>query len=146
MLAVDTRNSDTQRYHIECGVSISGSYSKLTTKEFSTKFLKERVKAAGQRRTLDYFIQRKFNVPEVLEKLKTYGFEEGNYNRIIVTWDATPEAREKAKTNGIEIWDLPKLLKEIADEHLQSRQYFTDDTARTIQLYAMAIKNSRRMG
>jgi len=49
-------NSVIKRYHVECGVSISGSCSKLTNKEFSTDKLKERVKAAGQRRTLGYFI------------------------------------------------------------------------------------------
>jgi hypothetical protein len=140
LLAVDTSGSEIRRYHIECGVSISGSYSKLTTKAFSTEDLKDRVKAAGQRRTLDYFIHRKFNVPEVLAELKRYGFEQGNYSRIIVTWDATADAREKAKENGIEIWDLPDLLNRIANEHLQHRKYFVDDTARTIQLYAMAMK------
>lgn len=140
LLAIDASQPTLKRYHIECGVSISSSYSKLTTKEFSTAFLKERVKAAGQRRTLDYFIHRKFNIPEVLEKIKDYGFEVGNYQRIIVTWDATAEARIEAEKNGIVIWDLPNLLTDIADEHLQHRRYFTDDTARTIQLYAMAMK------
>lgn len=129
LLAVDTRQPTLQRYHIECGVSISSSYSKLTTKEFSTEFLKERVKAAGQRRTLDYFIHRKFNIPEVLEKIKNYGFEVGNYQRIIVTWDATAEARIEAEKNDIVIWDLPNLLTDIADEHLKHRRYFTDDKA-----------------
>ena len=143
LLAVNTTSPNLQRYHIECGVSISGSYSKLTTKEFSTEMLKERVKAAGQRRTLDYFIKRKFNIPEVIEQLKVYGFEQGNYQRIIVTWDATDEARKEAEKNGIVIWDLPNLLNEIADEHLKHRRYFTDDTARTIQLYAMAMTMRR---
>lgn len=142
LLAVDTKNPEINRYHIECGVSISGSYSKLTTKAFSTEDLKDRVKAAGQRRTLDYFIHRKFEVPEVLVELEKYGFQQGNYSRVIVTWDATEDARIKAKENGVEIWDLPDLLNIIANEHLQHRRYFTDDTARTIQLYAMAVKSN----
>lgn len=37
LLAVDTTNPKLGRYHIECGVSISGSFSKLTAKEFSTE-------------------------------------------------------------------------------------------------------------
>lgn len=139
LLAVDTSKPELQRYHIECGVSISGSYSKLTTKAFSTDDLKDRVKAAGQRRTLDYFIHRKFNIPEVVEKLQEYGFGPGNYQQIIVTWDATEDARVEAQKHGVIIWDLPNLLNEIANEHLQHRRYFTDDTARTIQLYAMAM-------
>ncbi|WP_152555740.1 hypothetical protein [Ferriphaselus sp. R-1] len=142
LLAVDTRNPEISRYHIECGVSISGSYSKLTTKAFSTADLKDRVKAAGQRRTLDYFIQRKFEVPEVLDELRNYGYENGNYSRVIVTWGATDEARIKAKACGVEIWYFPDLLTEIAKFHSNNRQYFTDDTARTIQLYAMATKGS----
>lgn len=57
LLAVDTTNpGELGRYHIECGVSISGSFSKLTANEFSEERLKRRVEAAGQRRTLDYFI------------------------------------------------------------------------------------------
>jgi len=36
LLAVDaSSDADIKRYHIECGVSISGGYSKLTGKEFS---------------------------------------------------------------------------------------------------------------
>jgi hypothetical protein len=38
LLAVDTKSPpQLGRYHIECGVSISGSYSKLTEKPFSTE-------------------------------------------------------------------------------------------------------------
>lgn len=144
LLAVDTKNpKKLGRYHIECGVSISGSFSKLTTKEFSTELLKQRVEAAGQRRTLDYFIKRKFNIPQVHEELAKYGFVPGNYKHIIVTWDATVQARELAAEQGIELWDFPDLLHEIADAHQKHHKYFTDDTARTIQLYAMALKSKK---
>ena len=141
LLAVDTKNPrKLGRYHIECGVSISGSYSKLTTKEFSSDRLKQRVEAAGQRRTLDYFIKRKFNIPEVIAELAKYGFVPGNYQRVIVTWDATDDARQLAQEQDIEILDFPDLLHKIADAHREQKKYFTDDTARTIQLYAMALK------
>jgi hypothetical protein len=40
-------------------------------------------------------------------------------------------------------WDFPDLLHEIADAHREQRKYFTDDTARTIQLYAMALKSKK---
>ncbi len=139
LLAVDTTDpKNLRRYHVECGVSISGGFSKLTTKEFSTDKLKQRVEAAGQRRTLGYFIERKFNVPEVLAELKNYGFSEGNYKKIIVTWDATEDAAIKAQEAGIELWMFPTLLHKIANAHSEHRTYFTDDTARTIQLFAMA--------
>jgi hypothetical protein len=138
---VDTTNPNAiGRYHIECGVSISGSFSKLTTKEFSPERLKQRVAAAGQRRTLGYFIERKFNILEVHEELAKHGFVPGNYSRVIVTWDAADQAREVAAKHGIELWEFPHLLHEIAVAHREHHRYFTDDTARTIQLFAMALK------
>lgn len=140
LLAVDTQNpKKLGRYHIECGVSISGSYSKLTAKEFSLPLLRQRGKTAGQRRTLDYFIERKFNITQVHEELAKYGFKDGNYSRVIVTWDATEDAIELAAQQGIKIWVFPELLQEIATKHRDHRTYFTDDTARTIQLFAMAF-------
>jgi len=145
LLAIDTTDpKEIHRYHIECGVSISGSFSKLTTKEFSTERLKQRVEAAGQRRTPGYFVERKFNVPSVHAELETFGFFPGNYKRVIVTWDATSEAREAATIEDIVIWDFPDLLLEIAEAHREHRTYFTDDTARTIQLFAMAAKSKER--
>lgn len=139
LLAVDTTDpSGIRRYHIECGVSISGSYSKLTDKPFSTDDLKIRVKQAGQRRTIGYFIERKFNLPQVQEELDKYGFETGNYERVIVTWGATKEAIAQAKNHGVAVWDFRDLLGEIATAHKAQKTYFTDDTARTIQLFAMA--------
>jgi len=134
LLAIDTTDPHKLgRYHIECGVSISGSYSKLTTKEFSEERLKKRVEAAGQRRTLDYFIKRKFNVPQVHERLEEYGFVGNNYRKIIVTWDATEEAKVLAEIQNVDIWYFPTLLQEIAESHRKQKTYFTDDTARTIQ-------------
>ncbi len=66
LLAIDEhKRSGIRRYHIESGVSIS-HYSKLTTKPFSQEELNQRVGKAGQRRTLGYFVKRKFGPPEVL--------------------------------------------------------------------------------
>jgi hypothetical protein len=59
LLAVDTTTPKRlNRYHIECGVSISTAFSKLTAKEFSAAQLKQRVQAPAQRRTLGFFIER----------------------------------------------------------------------------------------
>ncbi|MFQ5432912.1 MAG: hypothetical protein ACE5EN_10450, partial [Nitrospinota bacterium] len=70
LLAIDVSNSkEIRRYHIESGVSISGSYSLLTNNPFSTDDLKVRVKQPGQRRTLGYFIEHKFNNQHVLKNL-----------------------------------------------------------------------------
>lgn len=139
LLAVDTTSPERlARYHIECGVSISGSYSKLTAKPFSTEQLKVRVKQAGQRRTIGYFANRKFALPQVKAEIKKYGFRRGNYRRVIVTWGATPEAEKIAKRRRIELWDFRELLQQLADASRDNTTYFTDDTARTIQLFAMA--------
>jgi hypothetical protein len=140
LLAVDTTlPDDLRRYHIECGVSISGSYSKLTAKPFSAEELRIRVKQAGQRRTIGFFIKRKFKQKHVLRELKKYGFVPGNYQRVIVTWGATDAARAVATKRKILIWDFRKLLEEIADAYRDHKTYFTDDTARPIQLFALAV-------
>jgi hypothetical protein len=138
LLAVDTTSPTLERYHIECGVSISGSYSKLTDKPFSLEQLRIRTQQAGQRRTMGYFIGRKFGMPQVVAELKKYGFKRGNYHRIIVTWGATSAARRIADRHKIELWDFRDLVCEIADSSRDHKTYFTDDTARTIQLFAKA--------
>lgn len=144
LLAVDTTSpKKLDRYHIECGVSISGSYSKLTAKPFSAEQLRIRVQQAGQRRTVGFFIERKFNQIEVVAELKKYGFVPGNYQRIIVTWGATEGARAVAENNGIGLWDFRDLLQEIAVANRDHRAYFTDDTARTIQLFALAANDRK---
>lgn len=136
LLAVDpSSNTDVKRYHVECGVSISGAYSKLTGKEFSQERLKKRVEQAAQRRTIGYFIQRKFGLNEVLFELKKYGFKRSNYTKVIVTWGWTAEAKEEADREGIILWDFRDILKEIAESCRGKKTYFTDDTLRTIQLF-----------
>lgn len=139
LLAVDTSKHRMKRYHIESGVSISGAYSKLTDKPFSKERLKRRVEQAGQRRTIGYFIHRKFNPKEILHELQKYGFKKGNYRRVIVTWGWTSEAKRKANRNGIELWNFPEILDEIAKSSLGKSTYFTDDTLRTIQLFLRSI-------
>jgi len=136
LLAVDLSSSaKPKHYHIECGVSISGAFSKLTTKEFSRERLKKRVEQAGQRRTIGYFIRRKFGSKEVLAELEKYAFRKGNYTKVIVTWGWTPEAKKVADREGIVLWDFRDILKEIAESCRGKKTYFTDDTLRTIQLF-----------
>ena len=110
----------------------------LTAKPFSTEQLSVRVQQAGQRRTVGYFIEHKFEQPTVLEELKKYGFVEGNYKQIIVTWGAARKHGLRQSSTGIQVWDFRDLLCEIAEAYRDHKTYFTDDTARTIQLFAMA--------
>lgn len=141
LLAVDApKTGRIKRYHIESGVSISGSYSKLTNKPFSTSALRTRVKQAGQRRTLGYFTQRKFGSSEILETLDEYGFKPGNYTKVIVSWGWDSTVPAAAKSAGVELWDFQDILKEIAETCCDNRTYFTDDTMRTLQLMARATK------
>ncbi len=128
-----------ERYHIETGVSISGPYSKLTSNPFSEQDLKDRVKAAGQRRTVGYFIKRKFGEEKVIETLERYGFRAGNYTKVIVSWGWTPEAARQAQEAGIVLWDFRDILEELLETFKNKRQYFTDDTLRTLHLLSHAL-------
>jgi len=130
-----------EKYHIESGVSVSQSHSKLTTNTYSEELLKERINKPKQRRTLGYFKERKFSAPEILVTLEKYGFIPGGYSQVIVTWDYTEEALSEAKWKKIEIWDFKQILFEITEKFKNERSYFIDDTLRTLQLYARASKS-----
>jgi len=142
LLAIDPKSTEPKRYHIKSGVSISGSFSKLTAKPFSPADLKIRIKQAGQRRTLGYFIDRKFDLREVRAELGKYGFVKGNYSKVIVTWGWQPDVKALADLKGIQLWDFREIVQEIAEACRDHKTYFTDDTARTIQLFAMAVSKS----
>lgn len=139
LLAIDPRT--LHRYHVESGVSISGPHSKLTAKPYSDSDLKIRTKAAAQRRTIGYFAQRKFTAEPVADTLKKYGFPEGGYSKIIVTWGWQEGVELEAARLGIELWDFRDILAEIAHSFKRERTYFTDDTLRTIQLFARATRH-----
>jgi hypothetical protein len=124
------------RYHIETGVSVSQVFSKLTAEKFDQALLKERVHVARMRRTLGYFIEHKFGPKPVTDKLKEYGFKK--YTKVVVTWDATPEARAAAAKAKIEVWDFRDIMRKIDETIRGKRSYFTDDTLRTIGLFARA--------
>ena len=137
LLAIDPIS--LERYHIESGVSVSGSYSALTAKPYDPGDLKIRVKIAGTRRTLGYFIERKFGSPSVIARLADYGFEPGNYSNVIVTWGWTDEAAREANAKNVMLWDFRNLIAEIAEVTRRHRSHFTDDTIRTLQLYMRAL-------
>src|SRR2546428_4985962 len=121
-----------ERYHIETSVSISGGFSKLTNKPYSIEEAKERVKQAGQRRTLGFFIEKKFGSPAIGEMLQMYGFKPGEYRNVIVSWGWDDDVPQEAGTHGIELWDFREIVKEIGSVSMAKSSYFTDDTLRTI--------------
>ena len=140
LLAIDPVT--LQRYHIETSVSGSKVYSKLTDKKFDPALLKVRVQVAKMRRTLGYFIKHKFEPKEVVAKLKEYGFKPGSYTKVVVTWDSTAEAKVAAKNAEIEIWDFRDLMRKIDGSIRHKRSYLTDDTLRTIGLFARATNGA----
>jgi hypothetical protein len=151
LLAIDPVSLD--RYHIEVGVSVSGSFSKLTANPFSPDDLKRRTRIAGARRTLGYFVERKFGPAQVVARLGDYGFEPDRYKRVVVTWGWSDEAFEEAQAADILLWDFRGLMEDIADSFERSRSYFTDDTLRTLSLFThvlrqqpMKSKSSRSTG
>ena len=137
LLAIDPVSQG--RYHIESGVSVSGGFSKLTGNDFSNDLLKQRTKQASQRRTVGYFRDRKFTSPGVLAKLQEYGFSDGNYERVIVSWGWTDQAKRQADEAGIKLWDFREIMIEIANK-ASGREYFTDDTLRTLQLLVKSLQ------
>jgi hypothetical protein len=134
LFAIDPVSLD--RYHIETSVSISGSFSKLNTKPFDPQHLKIPVKAASARRTFGFYLQHKFDCDAVAEKLASFGCDKATTKRIIVTWDATPEALTAADDMGVEVWLFPALMQEIATKAREGKSYFSDDTLRTLTLFA----------
>ena len=85
-----------------------------------------------------FFVARKFNPPPVVAKLKEYGFKPGAYTKIVVTWDWTLEAEAAADAAGVVLWDFRQIMNEIAQSIHNSRSYFSDDTLRTLGLFARA--------
>lgn len=126
-----------QRYHIETSVSISNSFRALTSKPFESGDHKDRVKAAGARRTLGFFLAEKFEAQSVKQALAGYGAGE-NCRKIIVAWEWKNETQEVAAAHGIELWDFQELMRDIAELGRHDRTYFTDDTLRTLTLFVKA--------
>ncbi len=133
-----------ERFHIESGVSISGPFSQLTDKPFSPNALKTRVQTPGQRRTIGYFRDRKFTGPGIIDTLADYGFVDGNYSKVIVSWGWTQGAQAQAAAARIVLWDFRDIIQEIAEKHRGITSYFTDDTLRTLQLFDLATIAPRR--
>ncbi len=132
------------RSHIEVSISISQGFRKLTGKSFDRVKVKERVHQASQRRTVGFFAERKFDAPTVIARLKDFGFEPGHYARVIVTWGWEDEAEKQAEAAGIELWDFREIVQEIARTIRGSREYFADDTLRTLNLFIHAGDEAAR--
>ncbi len=126
------------RYHVECSVSVSQAFSKLTGKNFDPNLLNVKVSKPKMRRTVGYFVQYKFGAPGVVEKLNALGFLPGKHQKVIVTWDWTDDAASIAKEHSILLWPFPALLRDLTKSVEGTNHYFVDDTIRTLHLMGMA--------
>ena len=132
------------RYHIEVSISISQGFRKLTAKPYDPQKAKERVHHAGQRRTVGFFREKKFASKGVTKKLEEFGFKDGDYGKIVVTWGWEDAAAKEAAVAGIELWDFRDIVREIADRIHGSSEYFGDDTLRTLNLYIHASDDTAK--
>lgn len=94
--------------------------------------------------TIGFFKERKFEVPEVLDKLGQYGFKPGNYQKVIVADGWTYDAEVLARKNGILPWDFNQIMAELAKLCETQTKYYDDDTLRTIQLLLRAQRKEKR--
>ena len=127
------------KYHIESSVSASKGFSRLTGKPFDPGDPK--IHPAVARRTLAYFRDRKFAGEGIKSRLGDYGFKDGEYTKIIVTWGWTEEAKREADKARIELWDFREVIGRIASAVRDQTVYFGDDTLRTIGLYVKASQD-----
>ena len=134
-------------YHIGSAVSISGGFSKLTAKPFSEEDLNVRVKSTAPRRTIGYFIERKFKPKAIKERIADFGLKPEETQQIIVTWGWEEQAKEIADVHNITLWNFPDLLINLAEACADGKTYFNDDTFRTLQLFIksgyVALRNSK---
>jgi hypothetical protein len=137
LFAIDPRTDE--RWHIETSVSISSGFSKLSDDPYEAGEHKIRVKSAGARRKLGFFLEEKFLAAAVIAKLAEYGCKESGIRRAIVTWDCKSGVEDAARAHGIEVWKLPDLMRAVADEGRTGNAYFGDDTLRTITLFARGL-------
>lgn len=141
ILAIDPATGE--RYQIEVSISISGSFSKLTNIPFDPELAKVRVQQPTQRRTLGFFVQKKFGDAGVLKTLAKYGFQPGNYKKVIATYGWAPDAKQAADRQGIILWDFRQIMHEMASVLTGEKAYLKDDTMRTLHLFVHAMGRER---
>jgi hypothetical protein len=137
ILAIDP--ASLERYQIEVSISISGSFSKLTNSAYDPEVAKQRVQQPTQRRTLGFFVEKKFGDAGVLGTLAKYGFQPGNYKKVIATYGWTADAKQAADDQGIILWDFRKIMGEMKSVLEGEKAYLTDDTMRTLHLFVHAM-------
>lgn len=134
VLAIDTKNN--KKYHIEVSVHITGAFRKLSSKELE----KGKSDEALRKRTLKFFIESKFNNLKIKDTLKEFGFLEGNYDKVIVTWDVEKSENmdRLLSENNIKVWKIGDLLNEMITKI--DTKFYSDDIIRTLQFLKLSDK------
>lgn len=135
IVGVDPSKKPPVFFHIESSVSISSGYSKITNKQFSPSEVKLRQKAAGQRTTAGFFIEKKFFSQDVLETLKQVGCNTRNLKRVLVSWEFDEEAKKVLQGKDIECLTMKEILQELADYLAQETCDMDSEILRTIQFF-----------
>jgi hypothetical protein len=76
--------------------------------------------------------------------LREYGFNEGEYKKVIVTWGWTDDAKREADAADIDLWDFRVVVRGIDTAIRDDPSYFGDDTLRTIGLFVKATGEMER--
>jgi len=134
LIGMRSNKGPIERIHVEVSVTTSGEFRRLNAKPFSLEHKRTRSGSASERVRIGYFIQDKFNEPNVVYTLKEYGFENGNYQKIVVAWDWEKEVEPIADENGIILLRFNEILLKIQDKFGKESSYYSDDTVRLLQL------------
>jgi hypothetical protein len=135
IVGVDPATSPPTFFHIESSVSISSAYSRITDRPFSLSDAKKRGKAAGQRRTAGFLVEKKFYSPDVLATLKGIGCKMKCLKRVVVSWEFDTAARKVLEDKGIECLTLRQILQELADRLAKETRDIDSEILRSLQLF-----------
>lgn len=133
-LEIDPNNNVIKkRYHIEISIHKGPGFSKLTAQKYTEGEYRERTKTAIVRRSIWFFINKKFNDKNVKTKLAEYGFKGKNYKKVIVSLGWSNDVVPIAEKEDIELLDFGTVLEELVGRYKESSQHFNNDAIVTIQ-------------
>lgn len=141
IIAVDPTGIKPIFYHIESTVSISSNFSKITADDYSPEDEKIRSKKAKQRRTVDFFVSKKFYSDNIEKTYKELKIDKKNVNRILISWDFEKIAIEKLKKHDIKCLTMKEILQELADKLVGETKDIDDDILRAIHLFVRSKPN-----
>ena len=127
-------NGSIERIDVEVSMTTSGGFAKLNAKPYSHELKKTRSGSPSESVKIGYFIEEKFNHSDVIATLKDYGFEEDNYQKILVFWDWEADVESIADKYAIRLVRFNDILHEMQDKFGKETAYYSDDTVRLLQL------------